>query len=67
MLCQIPGISSATALAIINKHKSIVNLIKELEQNEKCLNDVTTVNQKGQERKISKTCIANIIKFLLKK
>jgi crossover junction endonuclease MUS81 len=67
MLCQIPGVSTATAVSIIKKFSNIANLIKTLEENEKCLNDVTNVNNKGQCRKITKTSIANIVKFLLKK
>jgi len=67
MLCQIPGISSVTAVAIIQRFKSIVNLIKELETNGNCLNDVSYTNSKGQTRKINKTCASNIVKFLLKK
>jgi crossover junction endonuclease MUS81 len=67
MLCQIPGVSTATAISIIKKFNNIGNLLKCLEENEKCLNDVTNLNNKGQTRKITKTSIANIIKFLLKK
>jgi ABC-type Zn2+ transport system substrate-binding protein/surface adhesin len=67
MLCQIPGISSVTALAIINKFKSISNLIKELETNSECLKDLTYTNSKSQSKKINKTCVTNIEKFLLKK
>ena len=67
MLCQIPGVSTATSISIIKKFSNIANLIKCLEENEKCLNDVTNTNNKGQSRKITKTSIANIVKFLLKK
>jgi 5'-3' exonuclease len=67
MLCQIPGISSVTALAIIEKYGSISNLIKEIENNNDCLKDITSTNTKGQTRKINKTSIANIVKYLLKK
>ena len=67
MLCQIPGVSTATAVSIIKKFNSIAKLIKSLEENEKCLADVTNINDKGQSRKITKTSIANIMKFLLKK
>ena len=67
MLCQIPGISSVTALAIMEQYKNIPNLIKELETNIDCLKDITSKNSKGQTRKINKTSIANIVKFLLKK
>ena len=67
MLCQVPGISSVSAIAIIKKFKSLANLIKELEANNDCLNDVSYINTKGQSRKINKTCAINIVKFLLKK
>lgn len=67
MLCQIPGVSTTTAITIIKKFNNISNLIKCLEENDKCLNDVTNTNNKGQVRKITKTSIANIVKFLLKK
>lgn len=67
MLCQIPGISSVTALAIMDKFKTIPNLIQEVQQNEECLKDISYVNTKGQTRKINKTSIINIVKYLLKK
>ena len=67
MLCQIPGLSSVTALAIMEQYKDIPNLIKELETNTDCLKDITSTNSKGQTRKINKTSLANIVKFLLKK
>ena len=67
MLCQIPGISSVTAVAIMDKFKTIPNLIQEIEQNETCLKDISYQNTKGQTRKINKTSLANIVKFLLKK
>lgn len=67
MLCQIPGISSVTALAVMEKYKTIPNLIKELEVNNDSMKDLSYTNTKGQIRKINKTCIANIVKFLLKK
>jgi len=66
MLCQIPGISSVTALAIMEKYKTIANLIKELEANSDCLKDISSTNAKGQTRKINKTSLANISKYLLK-
>jgi len=67
MLCQIPGISSVTALAIMEKYQNIPNLIKELELNNDTMKDLSYTNAKGQVRKINKTSIANIVKFLLKK
>jgi len=67
MLCQIPGISSVTALSIMDKFKTLPNLLKELEKDENCLKNISNTNVKGQTRKINKTCAANIIKYLLKK
>jgi ERCC4-type nuclease len=67
MLCQIPGISSVTAIAIIKKFKTLSNLLKELELNSDCLKDTNYTTEGGQLRKINRTCIENIVKFLLKK
>jgi len=67
MLCQIPGISSVTALAIMDKFKTLPELIKQVEENNECLKDISYTNTKGQTRKINKTSIANIAKYLLKK
>jgi ERCC4-type nuclease len=67
MLCQIPGISSVTALAIMDKFKTFPELIKQVEVNNECLKDISYTNAKGQTRKINKTSIANIVKYLLKK
>jgi ERCC4-type nuclease len=64
MLCQIPGISSASALAILAEFKTLPNLIKAIETNETCLNNVCTTDANGKSRKISKAAIATIIKFL---
>ena len=55
MLCQIPGISSVTALAIMEKYQNIPNLIKELELNNNSMKDLSYTNVKGQVRKINKT------------
>lgn len=67
MLCQIPGISAVTALAIMKKCTTLTNLLKELENNNDYLKDVSYTNEKGQVRKINKTCSVNIVKYLLKK
>ncbi|NDA89502.1 MAG: hypothetical protein EBY20_01105 [Alphaproteobacteria bacterium] len=64
MLCQIPGISSTSAIAVMKEFKSIKNLIEKVNENESCLKDISYVNAKGQIRKINKTVIANIIKYL---
>jgi ERCC4-type nuclease len=64
MLCQIPGISSTSALAILAEFKTLTNLIKCIQENENCLNNICTTDTNGKSRKISKTVIATIIKFL---
>jgi ERCC4-type nuclease len=64
MLCQIPGISSASALAILFKFKTLPALIKAIDADETCLNSISTTDANGKSRKISKTAIATIIKFL---
>jgi ERCC4-type nuclease len=64
MLCQIPGVSSASALAILSQFKTMPNLIQCIKENENCLNAICTIDANGKSRKISKTAIATIIKFL---
>ncbi len=64
MLCQIPGISSASALAILAEFKTLPNLIMKLKEDENCLNGISTIDSNGKSRKISKTAIATIIQFL---
>jgi ERCC4-type nuclease len=65
MLCQIPGISSVTAIAIMSQYKCIKNLMEEIEKDNSCLEKITYVNTKGQTRKLNKSCIKNINVFLL--
>ena len=64
MLCQIPGVSSASALAILSQFKTLPNLIKTIQTDETCLNQICTTDPNGKTRKISKTAIATIIRFL---
>jgi ERCC4-type nuclease len=64
MLCQIPSISSTSALAILSQFKTLPNLIKSIQEDETCLNAICTTDANGKNRKISKTAIASIIKFL---
>lgn len=64
MLCQIPGVSSASALAILSQFKTLPNLIKALNEDDNCLTNVCTTDSNGKSRKISKTTIATVIKFL---
>lgn len=64
MLCQIPGVSSASALAIFEQFKTLPNLIKCINEDNKCLDKVCTKDANGKSRKISKTTIATIITYL---
>jgi ERCC4-type nuclease len=63
MLCQIPGVSSTIALAILSTFKTLPNLIKAI-QEEETLSNICTTDSSGKSRKISKAAISNIIKFL---
>jgi ERCC4-type nuclease len=65
MLCQIPGISSVSAIAILKEFQTLPNLLDKLKENNDCLNNVSYLNSKNQSRKINKTVIQNIKKFLL--
>jgi ERCC4-type nuclease len=65
MLCQIPGISSVSAIGILKEFQTLPNLLNKLRENNDCLNDVSYVNSKNQTRKINKNVIQNIKKFLL--
>jgi ERCC4-type nuclease len=63
MLCQIPGISSASALAILAQFNTLPNLIKSIDADPKCMNNICTIDANGKSRKISKTAIATIVNF----
>ena len=65
ILSQIPGISTATSSAVINKFGSLFQLLKALEKDKHCLDKLLYKTKKGQERRISRTCVANIIQYLL--
>jgi ERCC4-type nuclease len=65
MLCQIPGISAVTAIAIMSKFKTLPNLLDCLKADSNCLKDITYTNAKEQCRRINKNSTANIVKFLI--
>lgn len=67
MLCQIPGVSHIIATAILEKFNSLPELIDSLRKDENCIKNLTTTNSKGITKKINKTCLENIVIFLLKK
>ena len=64
MLTQIPGVSTVSASNIIEITGSLAKLIDMLKNNINCLNDLTYETHTGKKRKISKTAIENIIKYL---
>jgi ERCC4-type nuclease len=64
VLSQIPGISSVTAIAIMKKFSTFPKLMKALQENPNCLDDITTESN-GKTRKISKSCIENIKKYFI--
>lgn len=67
MLCQIPGISSITAGAIMTHFDgSLQTLLMRIKECPDCLKEVTYVNTKNQTKHLNKTIIENIVKFLSK-
>ena len=64
MLCQIPGISSVTALTIMEKFNTLPNLIKCIQDDPECLNGISAICSNGKSRKINQTSIVTIVKYL---
>ena len=64
VLMQIPTVNITTASAIMSEYKNINNLIDKIKENNKCLDGISYTTSKNQKRKISKTCIKNILEFL---
>ena len=64
MLCQIPGVSSVSAIAILSKYKTLPIMIKSIQDDPTCLTGITTCDANGKSRKISKTTIETIVKYL---
>ena len=65
MLCNIPGVSSKTAAAIVKKYPTMRILMDALKGSGDCLADIQTESESGQQRKLSKKCIQNIYNFLM--
>ena len=66
LLAQIPNVSSQSAIAIMEKFKTIKNLIENLEKDDNCLNEIVT-GKNGKFRRLNKNCIINVFKYLLQK
>lgn len=65
MLSQIPNVSSAVAGAVMEKFKTLKNLLQALQTDITVLREIKTINKTGQSRKISKTSIENIYNYLI--
>lgn len=65
VLCQIPGISSITAIAIMKHFESFSDFYGKLRENPSLLDGMCVLQGNGKERKISRTCIQNIREYLL--
>jgi ERCC4-type nuclease len=65
ILCQIPSVSSVSAIAVMKEHKNIATLIHALEKNPGCLDKIVCEGGNGKSRKISKTVVKNIKDYLL--
>jgi ERCC4-type nuclease len=63
MLMQIPNISKSIAYLVSKEFKTLKNLIENIEKNPNCLDNLKY--EGDNKRKISKTAISNIKKFLL--
>jgi ERCC4-type nuclease len=64
ILCQIPGISSVTAIAIMQKFSSFSAFMDAIKENPACLDNMT-YEHNGKPRKINKTIIENVKSYLL--
>jgi len=64
MLSQIPGIGATAAKAIMNKYGTIQRLLREIENAPEEVTNISVINAKGQSRKIAKSCIEGLRKFL---
>jgi len=64
MLSQIPLVSTTSAKAVLLKYTSISNLLTTIREDPNDLYNVHTITSDGKERKLSKSCIINIIEFM---
>lgn len=64
MLTLIPNVSVNIAKVIMERYKTIPNLISALTMQRDCLNDIKITN-KEKERKIGKNVVNNIVSFLI--
>ena len=60
MLSQIPNVSVSAAISVMKKFGTLQSLFSSLEKDKKCMDDIKT----DKDRKINKTAISSIIKYL---
>ena len=66
MLMQIPNVSSNVSKIIMDKYKTLENLIKQLKEDGNILDKIKTTTKTNKERKINKSTVENIKKYLIK-
>lgn len=64
ILCQIPSVNSASAIAIMKGFSSFPKLIKHMQENPEMLNSIY-IETNGKKRKLGKNVIDNIKRYLL--
>jgi ERCC4-type nuclease len=64
ILCQIPGISSTTAIAIMKNYSSFNDFMRTIQENPAILDNIV-IETGGKVRKINKSCVQSIKKYLL--
>ena len=65
MIGSVPSISSKTAAAVMCEYKTIENLMQHMRSDRQCLDNLYTVAQNGNKRKLSKLCVDNLFKYLI--
>jgi len=64
VLCQIPSVSAVSATAILQRYRTLAQLMAALQADPHCLDGITTVSA-GKSRKLSSAVVANVRKFLV--
>lgn len=65
MLSQIPGVSTAVSIAVMEKYGTLKELMRVLSNDPCALDEITISNKSNKPRKISKTSCQNIYNYLI--
>ena len=66
LLMQIPGVSNTSAVIIMKKFGSFMQLLDAIKKNgDSCLKELTYQTKTGKTRHLSSTCCKNIVSYLL--